>query len=482
MSAEAQVQKLESLLARVQHNAALPRAKRPLAPATPIEVAAPAPSFAEDSVTRQIPVVEAAATRVEIELTPAAALEPAAPAALEVEAVELTPEPLAAKPISGEFAVAAEAPALELVEISAAEERPEDEEIVDLDDLAVDEDELVAAEEVDSRRAVAAELADEAPSLEVHETPTDVVSLEVHEDEEEHGPPESGRALVAAPHESARVAVAAPTAPEPEALQAIELEEVRAPSVHPEVAPAIEAREAAARAPSVHPEAAPAVELEASFAPAVELEASFAPAIESGEARGAEAPHAPSVRPEPTPAIEAHEEFAAAERAPSVRPEPTPAIELEPVRAPSVHPEPVLAPEPSVEALVAAPVEEIPHAPSVHPESAPPTARPEAEALVELVAASAVEAPEPIAAAPVVEPIAAVEVVAAPAEPERIVTAVVLSAPAAHARPVEGVTVRIEAAVLRPEVTPAEIVAFVGAVRDLRPDMFGALLDAALEL
>jgi hypothetical protein len=476
VSAEAQVQTLESLLARVQHNAALPRAKRaPVAP-TPIEVSAPAPSFAEEAVTLPVPLVEAAAVHLEIEQTPAVALAPAAPVAPELEAIELTPEPAAAKPVSGEFAVAAEAPSLELVEISAAEERPEDEEIVDLDDLAVDEEELVAAEEVDSRRAVAAELADEAPALEVHETPTDVVSLEVHEDEEEHGPPESGRSLVAAPHESARVAVAVPTSPEPESLQAIELEEVRVPSVRPAAAPAIEAREEAAeaRVPSVHPEAAPAIE----------LEATFTPAIEAGGAREVEAPHVPSVRPEPTPAIEAHE--AAAARAPSVRPEPTPAIELEPVRAPSVRPEPEpeAAPAPSAETHAAAPAEEISRAPSVRPESAPPTARPDAEALVELVAASAVEAatPEPIAAAPVAEPVAAVEIAATPTEPERIVTAVALSAPLAHARPIEGVTVTIEAAVLRPEVTPAEVVAFVGAVRDAGPATFGALLDAALDL
>jgi hypothetical protein len=457
VSAEPQVQKLESLLARVQHNAALPRPKRAPIAITAIEVHAPTPSFAEDAVTRPLPVVEAAAAHVEIELAPIAPIAP------EVEPIVLTPEPVAAKPISGEFAVAAEPPSLELVEISAAEERPEDEEIVDLDDLAVDEEELVAAEEVDSRRAVAAEMADEAPALEVHETPSDVVSLEVQEDEEEPGPPESGRALVAAPHESARVAVAVPAAPEAEALQSIELEEVHAPSVHQDVAPAIEAREEAAeaaRAPSVHPEAAPAIELEGTFASALEA-------------------RAPSVRPEPTPAIEAHEE---AVRAPSVRPEPTPVIELEPVRAPSVRPEPELAPEPTVEAIAATPAEEISRAPSERPESAPPTARPEAEALVELVAATALQAPvsEPLA---VVEaPPPAAEIVPAPLEPERIVTAVALSAPLAHARPIEGVTVTIEAAVLRPEVTPAEVVAFVGAVRDVHSDTFGALLDAALEL
>ncbi len=46
----------------------------------------------------------------------------------------------------------------------------------------------------------------------------------------------------------------------------------------------------------------------------------------------------------------------------------------------------------------------------------------------------------------------------------------------------EPVAVTIEAAVIRPDVTPADVAAFVGAVRGARPTTFGDVLDAALDL
>jgi hypothetical protein len=69
--------------------------------------------------------------------------------------------------------------------------------------------------------------------------------------------------------------------------------------------------------------------------------------------------------------------------------------------------------------------------------------------------------------------------IAEPVEPIRAAVAVQL---APVARPVEHVVVSIDADVIKPEFTPADVAAFVGAVREPRPASFGALLDAALDL
>lgn len=66
-----------------------------------------------------------------------------------------------------------------------------------------------------------------------------------------------------------------------------------------------------------------------------------------------------------------------------------------------------------------------------------------------------------------------------PPEPIRAAVAVQL---APIARPVEHVVVSIDADVIQPDLTPADVASFVGAVREPRPASFGALLDAALDL
>jgi len=94
----------------------------------------------------------------------------------------------------------------------------------------------------------------------------------------------------------------------------------------------------------------------------------------------------------------------------------------------------------------------------------------------------------PVAAVPSVPPVApAAPVIKTPPPPplppEQIAASVALAAEGAQAgRAIESVAVTLEAAVIRPGVTPADVAAIVGAARTFKPETFGALLDAALDL
>ncbi len=158
-------------------------------------------------------------------------------------------------------------------------------------------------------------------------------------------------------------------------------------------------------------------------------------------------------------------------------------ISLEPVQpppAPALPSPPPPLPEPSLkEAVTLDPVPVI--APDRPATDEPPATRP---SVVPEVRPST--RPAPIAVTPMpIAPVAPVAPLAPPGPPEQVAAAVALAAPGAQARPVqpiEQVVVSLEAAVIRPGITPADVGAIVGAARTLKPENFGALLDAALDL
>ncbi|MBL8719378.1 MAG: hypothetical protein JNL79_25550 [Myxococcales bacterium] len=506
----AQIQKLESLLARIQRNAEKPRPARALAP-TPVPVH-----------TQEL----AAATAVPIEPVEA-------PVAAPVVSRAVDSQPLTAPDPAQLAQQSARVPTLP----PAAME----EEVLELEELgpadADDADVVVSvAEEAVVAEVAAAEEVDEA------QPPT----RRPAEEEPAEAPPSSGRHLVAAPHESARMAVAAPLAEVPEVTLEPAEHFTPAPQDHDTAEPvdldldehavppeSSKSLRAVPEAPAEHLDAQAAEPAE--VAP-IDLELEAAPIEVSLDASAADALlDAPSLEvapvDEPAPlelasgevshvqdvvAVEPAVELAAA---PAVELAGEPAgepagIELSLDAAPELQLQPVAdavaeASEPPVadaaaievaapeEAAIEAPLDEptfvdghIPDAPPTPLEGAPiprfesPPQTPKRVAPAFVVPeperpidTGAVALSEPTAqddASPDTLAPAAATVVA------KVATAVALvGAPQGRFEPV---AVTIEAAVIRPDVTPADVAAFVGAVRGARPTTFGDVLDAALDL
>jgi hypothetical protein len=125
------------------------------------------------------------------------------------------------------------------------------------------------------------------------------------------------------------------------------------------------------------------------------------------------------------------------------------------------------------------------HEPPTEPAAPQPVddlqAAPETPSVSEGILEAREELPEPPPvhaepeAAPPVEPVHVEE----PPAPQQVAVAVALSA---APRPIEQVVVSIDADVIHAQLTPADVAAFVGAARAPRPETFGILLDAALDL
>jgi hypothetical protein len=145
-------------------------------------------------------------------------------------------------------------------------------------------------------------------------------------------------------------------------------------------------------------------------------------------------------------------------------------VELQPLPVAERRPEP----EPEEEAPVTvAPRTEPPPPPRPISEPPAPVQRPSEPPTLAFAKIASEPPPPRVATEP---PPAAI---AEPVEPIRAAVAVQL---APIARPVEHVVVAIDADVIKPDLTPSDVAAFVGAVREPRPASFGALLDAALDL
>ncbi len=325
---------------------------------------------------------------------------------------------------------------------------------------------------------MALELEELGPADEVHDEP--VVEIEVeeepHVEERASEPPASGRSLVASPHESSRVPVAGAITEEEHGLE-----------LHEEPSPPPESARNLRVAPSI-PLTSEVVPLDPAFARSARSEEDLSP---EPEAIAQPIAIAPFVEPEPEAQPESVPPLATA----TFEPEPEPIVE-----APAEPEAIVEAPAEPESARVAAAPEVIEEA----PDSEPPATQynfvpevpsrhmreegePAGAALVEAasveasaVAAARVEALafDPAPPAPIeVAPVAHLQ----PPPPREAVVAVALAAPTAHAKTVEQV-VSIEAAVIIPDITPAEIASFVTAVRTFKPESFGVLLDAALDL
>lgn len=478
----AQVQKLEALLARVQRNAETPRPARvlprvpvstqPLEPATelpivpepvaPLEAAAP-------------PEAEVAPVDLDVLAEPLAAAEPAdvAPVDLDVleadlaggepaapEAVPITAadpaDLLASAPSAPSEIPSAPAPAVAEASISAEVVATPSPDVVAAEEEVLELEELGPADEADEVTAVSVALPTPA---ELEASPP----TRRPDDEEAEAPPSSGRQLVAAPHESARMAVAAPLTDAPGDLGVdaqITLEPVvQAVEAEPEPIELELAEEHEAP-----PESSKSLRVGAEAAPEGpgDREAPGDPGVEPVAAIEAIEPHVIEVSPaELAPAlVEAFSPSPVADEPPFVEgqiPEPPPTpLEGAPLpryEAPPQTPTRVAPPVP-----VAAPAEPVAEASPIA-----------AEAHLPLPTGGADSSPPPETLAP--QPAAVVE---------KVVTAVsLIGAPQGRFEPV---SVAVEAAVVRAEVTPTEVAAFVGAVRGPRATTFGDVLDAALDL
>ncbi|MBI2391827.1 MAG: hypothetical protein HYV09_19710 [Deltaproteobacteria bacterium] len=426
-----QIARLEALLARIQRRAAEPRSPRFVAPEP--AAAASERAFVPEKPTEPTPP-----------FTPVLHL----PAVAEER---LAPEPIAAAPVA-EVQQPIEVPHVpegpHLAEAAHVPEVPHVAEPATPENLESISGEFAVA-------AVPLELEELGPADEIEAGET-VIEINVEEPAHvepsalspvvEEGRAAPGRELVAPPHESARLAVAAPSVPD---MSSFELAEER---------PAPPESTRNLRAAPTAPSTSDIVEL-APLPPKVE-------ALRAGAVL-AEVEHEPEV-----------------ERVREPEPEPEPVREPEPEVVPEVVREPVREGVPEREAAAAA-MEVLPS--PIEEERAPIEVAPYLE-----VTAQPIEAPpQPIEAPP--QPIEVppqpieirpepVEVPEAPPAPEQIAMAVALAAPGAHARRIEHVAVSIEADVLRPEITPREVAAFVTAARTPRPETFGVLLDAALDL
>ncbi len=240
-------------------------------------------------------------------------------------------------------------------------------------------------------------------------------------------PPESGRELVGAPHESARLRVASdvPRAADP-------LASVRDSGAVSDVQE-LESIELEDAPPSFHEPPPRSPRVPSSVKPP------------SGPP-----PHIPDELAEPPVSIRLSSSSSDRIVAPPDAPPPTP---------------PVIA-ESAIASMSA-------HA---EIELAPPTARPGSDRPIAMVpsipsVSSVTELAPPVAA----------EVVNTAVEIAKTPVAVAVAFAGAHEH-LERVTVGIEGVVIRPEITPTDVAAILGAVRDPSPASFGALVDAALSL
>lgn len=159
--------------------------------------------------------------------------------------------------------------------------------------------------------------------------------------------------------------------------------------------------------------------------------------------------HALDLAEEPEPPPESSRNLRAAPEVPTT----SDVIELQPsmpARVEPLHIEPEPQPEPPIEELHAEP---------------------------QLRAEQPLES-EP-APAPSIEPVRLHVEEPEAAPPQQVAVAVSL---AAAPRPVEHVVVGVDADVIHAELTPADVASFIGAARAPRPETFGVLLDAALDL
>lgn len=397
--ASEQIAKLESLLARIQRRIAEPRAPRTPSIAqklveTHLVAAEPTPPFTPVLSPLPEPTTQAIVEPpppVELELQPEAVAEAAPEPVAEVapEPVEeVAPEPVEEEPvesISGEFAVA-EAP-MELEELGPASE---------FDNDPVVEIQLEPAHEDVAHLAPVVE--DGRPALDiVGEQHVAEPEPEAHDEYEREQPPESGRELVASPHESQRVAVAAPVMPEEPSLELVEHQHELEPERAPESSRNLRA---ASVTESVPMESEP-----------LELEPQLPPKLQS---------------PLPEPP-----EVAAIEEEP-----PTQQFEID--RGEHVV-------EPAAE----------PHLVTAEP--TPPEA-------------------EPVLAEPAIA-----DVVAEPELPEAELAFSPPEAPAVEAAVAAPVEIP-PAEIIRPQLVAADVAAYITAARAPRPETFGVLLDAALDL
>ena len=444
-----QLTRLRTLLDRVQKNAAVPRLTRarfveeeqrePTLPGSQLATAGGTLEFAPVEIPftpEPPPVVASVEPIVEHHLESAPTLEPvqAEEQPLEpvreeevhvepvpVEHVEPFEEPRA-EAISGEFAVAEVAPAemMELEELGPADDLEEHEHVVE---IQVDERDVSLTPIVEDGRPIEDLAAEYAPIA----APLEAVP-QTEEEEPISEPPTSGRELVATPYESQRLAVAAPATPDPNALElAEEPEPPPESSRNLRVAPAVPTTSDVIELPLARESPAEPTE-----APSVSEGVSFEPA---------------EIAPEPI----------------ALREGPTEALE-EPISAPP--------PAPSVSEGMPGEERELVAREAIEaPISAPPPAASEPSGAPSVSEGVTFEAPEPIAARE--EPTLPPSV----AEPQQVAVAVAL----AH-RPTQHVVVAIDADVIHAELTPADVAAFIGAARAPRPETFGVLLDAALDL
>lgn len=442
--ANEQIARLESLLARIQRRVAEPRVPRAVAIADRSMVPAdPTPPYT--------PVLSGLPAEPVLHAEP----EPLAAAPKHVEpVVEAVVQP-APEPISGEFAVAEEM--LELEELGPASEfdndpvvearhepdalpiaaapapeayfepkheEPKHEDVATLTPAVEDgrPDLAFVAE-----RAPIAEVAEVAPA-EAHEPELEAHEPELEAHDEREQPPESGRELVAAPHESQRIAVAAPATPAaPEELSlelhehALETHDLETHELGEPEHPA-SSRRLATAAP-VEPEPAEPSALGDVFEVPPKLQAPEPEAPELDLAEGSQLDdHEP-----PTQQFELDRSQHAIEAAPEPH-----LVEAGPPSEPVDLDRSEHAIAPAAE----------PHLVTAEPDE-PPTL---------VLRAPVIEAP-PIEAAPI------------------------------EAAPIEAAPIEVPGPdVLRPQLVPADVAAYITAARAPRPETFGQLLDAALEL
>jgi hypothetical protein len=324
---------------------------------------------------------------------------------------------------------------------------------------------------------MALELEELGPADEFETTGETVVEVEVAEEpqkEAEEEAPTSGRELVAAPHESARVMVAAPSSSREEEARVDENAPIDLGDFGEASVERVDDEESLAQThelpvspmgpvgpvgPPPRPPSAPPPDLP-------DLEAAAPP---SSRRPSSARPLAPPPPPPEPPAIETPVHMVAIAEAPVSAPPPAP-IGMDSLRHTDVN--------------VGAPLQ-------VHEEEEPP---PRTVTGAELDARNPFpeRRPLPTPTPPPVHtptptrveaPVIPISPIAPVGPPEQVAVAVALQAPAAHAaRSVEQVVVAIDAVVVKPELTPAAVASMVGAVREARPQTFGALLDAALDL
>jgi hypothetical protein len=478
------IDKLQALLARIQQRAGEPRPVRlqlaaaaAAQPVATVEISdAPDEPMVVEAIAAHMKMPVRDEEPIEVPRRPAMETKPFEARPFEMPAFEAAPyetsptpadvapnEPPAAaasddkgelETVSGEYAVA---------------------------EMPMELEELGPADEFDSS-------GDAVVEIEVGDTTEPIEAPASHEQPQEEAPT-SGRELVAAPHESARVMVAAPSSSREEEARVDDNA-------------AIDLGDFGDATPDVRDD-------EESLAKTHEMAVAAFPPMPAAPVRPPSAP--PPEPPELEPAPPPSSRRIASDRplAPPPPPPEPPAID-EPVHQAALadHPSSIPAPAPvGMESLrhtdlnIGAPLdthahEEIEPAPATitgdelrarsgsFPIRGPlPTPLPPPPAVIAFEpppAAPIVFEPPPPAPSAVNEPTAPAE---AAGPPEQVAVGVALQAPSAHAqRAVEQVLVSIEAVVIKPELTPADVASMVGAVREARPQTFGAMLDAALDL